>query len=101
MTSAPDSFLDIRPIMPDFWWQRDDLGYIDGDLTFAGRSVQALAEAHGTPLYLYNPARSKDNLSRLHAALDSRGIRHRIFYAMKSNRYSPLLTYLKALGNPS
>ena len=84
--------------MPDFWWQRDDLAYVEGDLKFAGRSVQALAEAHGTPLYLYNPARSRNNLERLHTALDARQLKHRIFYAMKSNRFAPLLTYLKTLG---
>jgi len=84
--------------MSDFWWQRDDLAYVDGDLTFAGRSVQALAESHGTPLYLYNAHRLKDNLERLHGALDARGLRHRVFYAMKSNRFAPLLTYLKTLG---
>lgn len=82
----------------DFWWRRDDLEYVDGDLIFAGRSVQALAEAHGTPIYLYNAQRSRQNLERLHAALDGRRIRHRVFYAMKSNRYSPFLTYLKTLA---
>jgi len=84
--------------MRDFWWQREDLAYVDGDLTFAGRSVQALAESHGTPLYLYNAHRLIDNLERLHDALDARGLRHRIFYAMKSNRFAPLLTYLKTVG---
>lgn len=80
------------------WWNRDGLMYEGGELQFAGRSVRALAQSHGTPLYLYDADRLRKNLERLHAALDSRSIKHRIFYAMKSNRYAPLLTYLKTLG---
>ena len=35
------------------WWQRDDLGYRDGRLHFAGRDVLDLAQAAGGPLYVH------------------------------------------------
>jgi diaminopimelate decarboxylase len=82
----------------DDWWERDDLHSRDGRLHFAGQDVYALAQAVSTPVYFYNPARVRQNLLRLHEALDAQSLDHRIFYAMKSNRYAPLLTYLKGLG---
>ncbi len=82
------------------WWQRDDLAYVDNELTFAGRRVQALAEQFGTPTFVYSLARAKANLSRLHSALRDAGFtdNYRILYAMKANRFAPLLTGLNLSG---
>jgi diaminopimelate decarboxylase len=80
------------------WWQREDVGHRDGSLWIGNQEVAALAEELGTPLYLYQSDRLRQNLQRLHRVLDDRGIRHRIFYAMKSNRSVPLLTYLRLTG---
>lgn len=78
-----------------YWWQRDDLCYTANRLSFGGRDVEDLARKVGTPLYLYSGRRLKYNLDRLGQALA--GVDYRIFYAMKSNRFAPLLTYLKTL----
>jgi diaminopimelate decarboxylase len=81
-----------------YWWERDDLRY-DGDrLWLGGADLETLARAEGTPLYVYDGGRIRDNLRRLHDALAGRGLRHRIFYAMKSNRFAPLLELLRASG---
>lgn len=82
------------------WWQRDDLGYRDGHLFFAGRSIQALADQFGTPTFVYSAARIRANLERLHGALAAAGMADRfsLYYAMKANRFAPLLTFLKQSG---
>lgn len=80
------------------WWQRGDLRYVDGTLHVGRHDLHQLARQMGTPLYVYSSDRLQSNVQRLHRVLAHRGLRHRIFYAMKSNRYVPLLTYLKLLG---
>lgn len=82
------------------WWQREDLCYQQGQLFFAGQSVQCLAERYGTPSFVYSAARVRANLERLHAALKSAGLggRFTLHYAMKANRFAPLLTFLKLSG---
>ncbi len=79
------------------WWSREDLCFDDRSLQFAGRRVQALADEVGTPAFFYHGQRVLDNVVRLRTALDSAGFRDRfrIHYAMKANRFAPLLTHLK------
>jgi len=80
------------------WWQRDDLGYRAGRLHFAGRDLQALAAQTGTPAFVYSAARVRANLGRLQAALTAEGVPHRVFYAIKANRFRPLLRAMQAWG---
>lgn len=67
---------------------------------FAGQAVSDLAAQFGSPAYVYSLARVKANLQRLHEALQKAGFanRYNILYAMKANRFAPLLSNLKALG---
>jgi diaminopimelate decarboxylase len=78
------------------WWQRDDLGYRGGRLHFAGADLQALAQKTGTPAFVYSSARVRANLERMKAALAGAGVRHRVFYALKANRFSPLLAAMRS-----
>ena len=82
------------------WWQRADLCYQHERLFFAGRSVQQLADQFGSPSFVYSAARIQENLERLHGALTAAGLvgRYSICYAMKANRFAPLLTFLKQTG---
>jgi diaminopimelate decarboxylase len=80
------------------WWERDDLGYRDGRLHFGGRDLASFVASSGTPTYVYRAARVRDNLERLRGALQAQGVEHDAFYAIKANRYAPLVTYLKLLG---
>lgn len=82
------------------WWQREDLCYRQGQLFFAGQAVQALANRFGTPSFVYSTDRVRANLKRLHAALNGAGMagRFTLHYAMKANRFAPLLTFLKQSG---
>lgn len=80
------------------WWEREDLCYRDGRLHFGGRDLEALAASSGTPTFVYRAARVRDNLERLRAALDSERVAHDAFFALKANRFVPLVTSLKLLG---
>jgi len=80
------------------WWQRDDLTFVDGELNLAGSPLGHLAEGMGTPTFFYSAARVRAKLEQIHAALGSTGLAYRIFYAMKANRFAPLLTFLRGTG---
>jgi diaminopimelate decarboxylase len=80
------------------WWEREDLGYRDGRLHFGGQDLAALETTTGTPTFVYHAARTRDNLERLRSALDEHAVPHDAFYAIKANRYAPLVSYLKLLG---
>lgn len=80
------------------WWERSDLRFVAGDLQLAGRSLHELASAAGLPAFFYHAERIKEKLRQLHQALSSTGLRHRVFYAMKANRFTPLLSYIRATG---
>ena len=77
------------------WWERSDLRYREGRLEFAGQDLAALAAA-GTPAYVYNAGRVRENLARLQDALSEVAVDHDIFYALKANRYAPLIDALRA-----
>lgn len=78
------------------WWQRPDLAYENGRLQLANQDVRTMAIRFGSPSFVYSAARIKDNLQRIHDALNNAGLEHhRIHYAMKANRFAPLLTMLK------
>ncbi|MFT7642676.1 MAG: diaminopimelate decarboxylase [Pirellulaceae bacterium] len=82
------------------WWVRDDLK-TDGDqLWFAGHRASELAYRYGTPSFFYSPKRVFENIGRVRSALQSAGFadRYRIHFAMKANRFLPLLTLLKTSG---
>lgn len=82
------------------WWQREDLCYKNGALFFAGQSVKDLADQFGSPSFVYSLARVQSNLKRLHNALGRIALPsgYSLLYAMKANRFMPLLTTLKQMG---
>ncbi len=82
------------------WWERRDLEFQDNELTFAGRSLEALCRRYGTPLFVYRPERIRENLARLHNAFKKGGFEnhYKIHYAMKANRFPPLLKFIRKTG---
>lgn len=82
------------------WWERGDLRYDDtGHLCFAGERAIDLARRTGTPAYFYSAARITDNVERLrHALATISDPPPRLLYAMKSNRFAPVLRHLRNLG---
>ncbi len=82
------------------WWTREDLCYKNQVLHFADRDVEHLARQLGTPSFVYSLPRVLQNLRRIHAALDAAGFagRHSLYYAIKANRFAPLVTALAQSG---
>ena len=85
--------------MPQLWWERDDLYYRNYRLFSGNQDLQVLAESSGTPAYAYSAARIQQNLMRLSDAFTKQRIQFKIFYALKANRYLPLVTSLKLSGH--
>ena len=83
---------------PTIWWQRPDLGYRNHRLHMDGKDVEGLARRFGTPTFLYSAARIQANIQRLKEALDTTGLPNRLFFAMKANRFAPILTTMASKG---
>jgi len=84
---------------PADWWERSDRHYdASGQLWIGGCAAAALVAQHGTPAYVYSAARVTQNVARLRLALSTLERPTRLFYAMKSNRFAPLLRHLRGLG---
>jgi len=79
------------------WWERQDLCYKDGNLIFSGNSVTGLTSLTGTPAFFYSPSRISQNIERLQKAL-SQLDSYKIYYAIKANRFAPVLTHIKNTG---
>ena len=77
------------------WWERADLGYFNGRLQFAGCDLNEIVAQAGMPTYVYSAGRVKANIGRLQQALTSHNVRHKLFYALKANRFLPLVTSLR------
>jgi diaminopimelate decarboxylase len=87
----------MKPQKEPLWWERDDLCYKDGQLFFSGTPVTELIKTTKTPAFFYNGQRIAQNIDRIHNAL-GRLDSHKIYYAIKANRFAPLLTYIKTKG---
>ena len=66
-------------------------GVADGDLMVGGRTVSALAQEYGTPLYVYDAGVIKRRLAELRQALPEKVSLH---YAVKANPYPPLVNLI-------
>jgi diaminopimelate decarboxylase len=70
--------------------------YINGQLHCENVALQGLADAHGTPLYVYSGNTILDHYHRLDRALG--GLDHSIAYAVKANSNLSLLRLLAQAG---
>ena len=91
--AASTSFAGTTP-----WWAGGMLRVGARGIEIAGRRAEALAAELSTPLYLYDGARVREQLARLREAL-SGFARWRIYYALKANRFPPLLSLLRTEGD--
>ncbi len=81
----------------ELWWERKGLAYNENNkVTFSGKNLQTLGEQLGTPLFLYSADRILENIERVHRALENTGLSSRVYYALKANRFGPLLTCIKS-----
>lgn len=67
-----------------------------GVLSVEGIELRAIAEAVGTPAYVYSAAHVREQYAALERALES--VPHRIHYAVKANGNLAILALLRGLG---
>ena len=79
------------------WWARPGLEPINGRLAIAGVDAEALARAHGSPLFVYDRVRFAENARRLADALTAAGLDHRLRFALKANPEPRILEVLRPL----
>jgi diaminopimelate decarboxylase len=82
------------------WWDRPGLEVRAGRLSVAGRDAETIAREHGTPLYVYDLVRVKEQARALQGALAGVGLQHRVRLALKAQREPAFLAFLRALGPP-
>jgi len=82
------------------WWRRPGLDVRDDRLSANGADLEALVREHGTPLFVYDLARPRENVRALQAALRGAGLRHTVRFALKASPDPRILAVLRALGEP-
>jgi diaminopimelate decarboxylase len=70
---------------------------VDGELACEGVPLSTIAQAVGTPTYVYSANAVREQYARLAAALD--GVPFRIHYSLKANSNLALLRLLRSLGS--
>jgi len=81
------------------WWAREGLEVRDGRLSIAGRDAEALARELGTPRYVFDLTRIREQVEVLQGALASAGLTaHRVRFAMKACREPEVLHFIRGLG---
>ncbi|MDB4908095.1 MAG: hypothetical protein JWO05_2879 [Gemmatimonadetes bacterium] len=81
------------------WWNGRTLHVQHDSLRIGSACVESLAREHGTPLYVYHGAQVTDRVNAMHAALAQHGLPSRIYYALKANRFAPLVALLRSQGD--
>lgn len=82
---------------PD-WWRRPGLDAVEGRLVIAGRDAESLARVGGTPRFVYDLERVRENARAMHAAARRAGLDSRLRFALKANREPEVLAALRGLG---
>ncbi len=60
--------------------------------------LDAVADAHGTPAYVYSAAQIRANVAAVHGPLRTSGVAHDVLYAVKANGNPAILSLLASLG---
>ena len=82
------------------WWGRPGLEVRAGRLSIAGRDAESIAREHGTPVYVHDLVRVREQARALQGALEGAGLRQRVRLALKAQREPAVLAVLRSLGDP-
>ena len=77
------------------WWARPGLEVRDGRLTIAGRDAERTAREHGTPLFVYDLERAREQAEALRDAFAAADVRGMVRYALKAQREPGFLRFLR------
>jgi diaminopimelate decarboxylase len=75
------------------------MGFREGRLHVAGRDAEALAREHGTPLFVYDLVRMREQARGLEAAFERIGAPFRLRLAMKAQRDPAVMAFVRGLGS--
>ena len=70
-----------------------------GNLSIGGKDTPELAEEFGTPLYVLDEDRIRENYKKLHNAFSSKYHDFKIYYACKANTNLAVLRILEEEGS--
>ncbi len=82
------------------WWRRPGLDVVAGRLTLNGADLEGLVRELGTPLFVYDLARPRENVRTLQAALARTGLPYVTRFALKACPDPRILAVLRAMGAP-
>ncbi len=72
--------------------------YQDGRLHAESVALDDLAQAHGTPLYVYSSAALEGAYQRFHGALSAKGLDFLVCYSLKANSNQAVIATFERLG---
>lgn len=81
------------------WWLGQELSVGAEGLSLEGLPIARVAREIGTPVYLYSPTAILRRVAELREALRSTGVPFRVHYAMKANRFRPILDLIRREGD--
>lgn len=85
--------------MANFWEEEGHLEVEGNQLYLGGVDTNYLVKKYGSPLYVYNSDRTKENYRELNDLFEENADRnHRIHYAMKANPHPTILEMLEGEG---
>ena len=90
----------MDPVPMSYPWEHEGVRVTDGRLLVAGRDAEALAHAHGTPLYVFDVTSVTEQARALRDALARAGLRPRVRLALKAQRAPEALAALRSLAAP-
>lgn len=77
----------------------ENIGYINGTLTFAGHDTEALAKEYGTPVYLMDEERIRQNCRTYRTAMNRAfGGKARVLYASKAASFKRIYEIMREEG---
>src|SRR3984893_4405682 len=92
------AFVDPAAFTPHFSWNKSEGKSASGESVYCeGAALSEIAEAAGTPSYVYSQAAIGDAYKELVAGLGS--LAHTLCFAVKSNGNLAILKYLAGLGS--
>jgi diaminopimelate decarboxylase len=81
------------------WWTRSGLDVHDGRLRIAGRDAEGVARVSGTPVYVHDLVRIREQARSLADAFERAGVPLRLRLALKAQREPEVLAFVRALGS--
>jgi len=77
------------------FWNRPGIEVRAGRLVVAGRDAEGIARAHGTPVYVHDLERVREQAESLRGALERAGLRGIVRLALKAQREPDLLRFMR------